>query len=1059
MVSTGQERVDREQGAPFPSEHYSSEEYLQHPQNWDVVQDDRGIVYVANNNGVLEYDGEQWRTISTTTEAFVRSLAVDSLVYVGGTGDFGYLKTDSTHTRRYVSLRGKLSERERSFEDVWSTHALNEGVYYQSQQWLFRWDGQRMRSWKSEGGFHTSFSVRGRFFVRDFERGLLEMKGDTLRRVSKGEAFAETPIYMMTPYPDGKILIGTQNRGLLLYDGESLESFAPSITPYLQEQNLYHGTSLPDGRYALATLGGGVVIVDQEGEVDRVLGGDELPGTVVNHLYTGSGGTLWMALNSSGVFRANVGNALTVYGNQSGLGGLIADVDRHEGRLHVTTASGLYALSSRSIEGVPVDGWKFDSRSGVSLGKELLSLENDALLATQEGIYQQRSGSEWELAVERKTLTLASSEESRVVYAGRGDGVMRLQPTGDGWSGESIQGFSDEVRSIRESEKGELWVSNTQGEVFLLSLSEDRRRVQRAKQLRIEESLPEGFKPIVQIGGEIHVITQQGVLRAVEREGKIQLERRENFLPERERDRNSTVHLLKRGPNGDLWLARGDRVYRGVSTGQGDYDWTSIEPLHFPKPEVLRLHVEEDGVVWLGSGTRLFRYDTGAQTAPTNTDGYRTLVRRVAAAGTRQTLYGGAPRPTADSALTVPYRANNLYFEVAAPFYQATGETSYQFRLEGRQGEWSDWSESPNVTFTNLWEGTYEFQARAKTSAGIVSRPTQLTLTVQPPWFRTLWAYLVYLGIVGIVGFVGYRLYRLRQAKKQARKRADQLRRERVVNERLKEANDQLREANRLKEEFLTNISHELRTPLTNILGFADVLREQADDDQRQHLDIVENNSRRLLDTLNALLDLATLRSGDADLALKPVDVRRPVKEAVDEVRPRADDKGIEAYAETPDIPAHAVIDERYLNQVLRNLLENAVKFTEEGAVSAVVRVHDEQIEVAVTDTGIGIDEEFLPQIFDDFKQESRGMSRTYEGSGLGLAISQRLVDLMDGTISVESTKGEGSTFTVRLPRAEDAEDAAPGANGQSRTDEHPDTDGDTDPSTGAEGSSRESGD
>ncbi|MFO8099819.1 MAG: ATP-binding protein [Salinibacter sp.] len=580
----------------------------------------------------------------------------------------------------------------------------------------------------------------------------------------------------------------------------------------------------------------------------------------------------------------------------------------------------------------------------------------------------------------------------------------------------------------------------------------------KTKQFGIEDELPEGLKPITKIDGEVFVVTEKGILMAVQEEGEVRLERQPDFLPKKRESTGSVVHTMKKGPDGDLWLVRGDRVYRGERTQEGEYEWTSIEALHFPKPEVTRLHVEDDGVVWLGSGTQLFRYDTRAPTAPRQSDStFQTLVREVGDAGTQRVLYGGAPQFPKDSVLTVPYSANNLRFEVAAPFSQATGEHEYQFRLQGRTDEWSDWSETPHTTITNLWEGEYEFQARARTEAGTVSQPTEFTLYVQPPWFRTTWAYLAYLGLLGLVGFVSFRLYRLRQVKEKARKRANQLRRERVVNERLKDANDQLREANRLKEEFLTNISHELRTPLTNILGFADVLREEADEEQRQHLDIVENNSRRLLDTLNALLDLATLRSGDAELDLEPVDVRRPVEAAVEEVRPRAQEKGIEARAEVPGAPAIAVIDERYLDQILRNLLENAVKFTEEGHVAASVRQGDEHVEVTVTDTGIGIDEAFLPQIFDDFKQESRGMSRTYEGSGLGLAISQRLVDLMGGAISVESTKGEGSTFIVQLPRPADAEqdpseDNEP-AEGQGRPD-----DGPSGPSVEAEASRDETG-
>jgi signal transduction histidine kinase len=269
-----------------------------------------------------------------------------------------------------------------------------------------------------------------------------------------------------------------------------------------------------------------------------------------------------------------------------------------------------------------------------------------------------------------------------------------------------------------------------------------------------------------------------------------------------------------------------------------------------------------------------------------------------------------------------------------------------------------------------------------------------------------------------VVGLVGRRYYRLRRASQRAQERAEELRQERVVNERLKEANEQLREANRLKEEFLANISHELRTPLTNILGFADVLRDNASAEQQAHLEVVEENSRRLLDTLEALLDLATLRSGEAEPDMEPVEVRQQVHTTVQEIRSQAEEKGLEVRTDIPSRPLYAQLDERYFRQVLRNLLENAVKFTPEGHIAVSAEQVDGVVAVTVADTGIGIDEDFRPDLFEDFKQESRGMSRTFEGSGLGLAISQRLVQLMDGEIEVESTKGEGSAFTVRVPQA-----------------------------------------
>jgi|GEM_PF-5550455 len=227
-------------------------------------------------------------------------------------------------------------------------------------------------------------------------------------------------------------------------------------------------------------------------------------------------------------------------------------------------------------------------------------------------------------------------------------------------------------------------------------------------------------------------------------------------------------------------------------------------------------------------------------------------------------------------------------------------------------------------------------------------------------------------------------------------------------------------ESARLKSAFLASMSHEIRTPLTAVIGFAELLAEEVPDAQREMAEAIAGGGRRLLATLNSVLDLARLDAGRQSLALRPLDVADALRRGTDLLRPLAERRGL---ALTYEGPASFVVpaDEGALDRVLVNLLGNALKFTEHGGVTVTLAPTDDALVLAVADTGIGMDAAFLPHVFSEFRQESEGERRSHEGSGLGLAITRRLVELMNGTITVTSERGAGTTFTVRLPLAGDA--------------------------------------
>ncbi|MEM8600062.1 MAG: ATP-binding protein [Bacteroidota bacterium] len=225
-------------------------------------------------------------------------------------------------------------------------------------------------------------------------------------------------------------------------------------------------------------------------------------------------------------------------------------------------------------------------------------------------------------------------------------------------------------------------------------------------------------------------------------------------------------------------------------------------------------------------------------------------------------------------------------------------------------------------------------------------------------------------------------------------------------------------EASRLKSTILANVSHEVRTPLNAILGFADVLAEEVRPDLQEFVQPVRENGRRLLDTLNAMLDLARLRAGTSILHPESFDLADEVRATVEALndRLRPDEVALTFASEPPVLRGKT--DRSALTAIVTNLVTNALTFTDQGMVDVRLERDGPRAVLSVADTGRGIGEGFLPHLFEAFRQESDGLTLSNEGNGLGLAITKQLVDLLGGEIAVRSEVGTGTAFEVRLPLA-----------------------------------------
>ncbi len=373
----------------------------------------------------------------------------------------------------------------------------------------------------------------------------------------------------------------------------------------------------------------------------------------------------------------------------------------------------------------------------------------------------------------------------------------------------------------------------------------------------------------------------------------------------------------------------------------------------------------------------------------------------------------GAPGSPLERALgttdhiVLDHRQSVFSFEFAALNYYGTESNRYAYKLDGFDLNWNQIGFERKATYTNLGAGEYYFRVKAANNDGVWNEQgVELRLTITPAPWRTWWAYLLYTAAAALLIWSYVRT--------QQRKIAQ----ERAVNERL-------RQLDKLKDDFLANTSHELRTPLNGIIGLAESLLDGAAGDLspqvRLNMGMITSSGKRLANLVNDILDFARLKNRKLQVQIKPLHLRSLVDTVVVMSRPLVGKKDLDLSNQVDDRLPAVLADENRLQQILYNLIGNAVKFTDAGAVVVSAKQEEGLVWISVSDTGIGIAPENLTKIFTSFEQLEGHEERQYGGAGLGLAVTRQLVELQGGTIGVESEPGRGSTFSFSLPSTAEA--------------------------------------
>jgi len=792
---------------------YTPKQYGASPQNWAVAQDHRGVMYFANTDGLLEFDGTSWHKLILPHGSVVRAVSADGQgnMYVGGVGEFGRLEPDASGTLRYISLIPKVPEKDRAFGDVWRILPTAQGVYFSSFTRLFRLnpDGT-VKVWSPAKRFAKAFEVLHSVYLTSAGTGLMSIgKNDQLTAVPGGERFANDAVQVAVP--NGERALMATSSHLYRMSAKAIEPFPTAADDFLASNLAYSMHAFSDGEIAVGTRKGGLVLLNPEGRVDRIFStANGLPDDLVSALYVDAQGGVWLTSNN-GITR--IDPALAAYGKVEGLQGDVQVTARHLGVFYAGTTAGLFRLTAPA--GLQPKFDRIDGLDSTSMWA-LKPYGNDLLAATNLGVYDVSGNHVTRIYESTRTVydLTVSHRDPNTVFAARLTAVTALTRKGSTWTKSAeFEAPGEEFRSVLEDADGRVWAT-TKGGIWRFDFSQ---QPVASEKFGLAQGVPAGWVNARRLNGRIVFATTKGLLHYDEARKALV---KDTTLGSQFADGTRDVEDLFEDASGKVWVT-GDGYHGVLRPANGSYKWYPMPLLHSGISEIYSMTLDPDGVVWAtGSDFVLHRWEPALAGDPDKD--FSVLTRRVELLSSQKDWYGGAGAfPTAK----LPWRDNGLRFEFAAPFYEEPSAVEYQVQLDGSDADWTPWSHETQADYRHLSEGSYRLHVRARTPHGTMVEDSSLFFGVLPPWYRTWWAYSSYavFGLFGIWGIVGFRTRQLEEDKR----RLEGIVEERTVE--VRKQRDEIQVEQEKSQSLLLNIlpakvAHELKTTgSVHPVGFDDV--------------------------------------------------------------------------------------------------------------------------------------------------------------------------------------------------------------------------------------------
>ncbi|MFT6147549.1 MAG: ligand-binding sensor domain-containing protein/DNA-binding CsgD family transcriptional regulator [Saprospiraceae bacterium] len=735
-----------------PIHNFDKTIYNGSPQNWDITQDKNGLMYFANNAGLLVFDGKYWECHKVSNQTIVRSVKVadDGRIFVGAQGELGYFSPGENGKLTYNSLNFLLAEEDRNYADVWNIEIIDKNVYFKTGSSIFLYKNNRLKVIYTGEGFGILTKIGKQIFVFETGKGILKLNQATFKPLTTNRNLDNSEMNGIFSFHGDTLLISTVKDGLFLYADDNFVRWKINDNGALERGSVYCSTKIDAETYAFGSSINGIFIINKKGQVIRHL--NRKSGLQVNSvlsLFADNFKNLWLGLDN-GIDYVETSSPFTYIYLDSDLKSMGYAIQIYKNQIYFGTANGVYRNSWQSYYNPMVAAPYQLVKESAGQVWNMAVHEGDLFLNHHEGTFivngntanqiDARNGSWMQVAIGKNKL-----------LSGHYNGLILLEK-GDGWrkTYDFESDWRESCRVIVQDENGLVWISHPYRGLHKIRFNNDFSEIESIERYGKQQGFPSDLQIYAfKIGDEVVFCAKEGIYQYNKAENGFELNQKWNEIF----GKKTRVKRLIEAKNGDIWYVTDAEV--GILDIRDGGVYKNIKKRIFPKlankmvDAFEEIYPFDDKNVFIATENGFMHYNPSQKIEDTTIN---VLIRMVQLMSNDSIIYYGNDLKSKASP-SIPYKSNALRFRFSATYFADTDKNEFQYFLEGFDDKWSVWTKKSEIEYTNLNHGTYTLHLRAQNIKGTYSAVRTYSFRIAAPWYASKLAYTIYFVISGLIFF------------------------------------------------------------------------------------------------------------------------------------------------------------------------------------------------------------------------------------------------------------------------------------------------------------------